>query len=97
MTESHMSESLRQTLVTRLACINSALSCLSLMNNHPAAVTVDEVPALAEHLEKWAWRHLLPDAPGEPTTTDQPAPAEAPAPAAPEPAAQTNPPQASRP
>jgi hypothetical protein len=45
MTELPMSESLRHTLVTRLACVNSALSFLHLITNHPAAVTGEEVLA----------------------------------------------------
>jgi len=97
MTACNMSDSLRQTVVTRLACVNSALSFLSLINGPSAAVAAEDVLALAEHLEKWAWRDLLQDSPGEPTTTDEPAPAEAPAPPTPEPPRQTNPPQVSPP
>jgi hypothetical protein len=45
MTACNLSDSLRQTVVTRLACVNSALSLLSVMNSPSAAVTVEDVLA----------------------------------------------------
>jgi len=50
----------RQIIVTRLASINAALTFLALTNDKPAAVTVDEMLSLAEHLAQWAWRDLEP-------------------------------------
>ena len=89
MTENFHTDYTRQTVVTRLASINSALTFLTLTNDKPAAVTVDEMLSLAEHLEQWAWRDLIhevsvlaptlpsvspPDTPALPSP-DQPAPA----------------------
>jgi hypothetical protein len=59
-----------QTVRTRVAALHTALSFLSLITDKPAAVTVDEVLAVAEHLEHWLWR-------------DYGTPAHVPAPAAP--------------
>jgi hypothetical protein len=54
-----ITESMKQQVITRLATINSATSILSLINGRPAKVTVEEVLALAETIERWAWRNLL--------------------------------------
>ena len=54
-------EACTQTVITRLASINAALAFLTLVSDKPAAVTVDEVFALAEHFEGWAWRNLMQD------------------------------------
>ena len=50
----------KQVVITRLACINSAVSVLSLLQGRPAKTSVEEVLHLAERLEAWAWRGLLP-------------------------------------
>jgi hypothetical protein len=52
----------RQLVITRLACINSAVSVLGLLHGRPAKSSVEDVLQLAERLETWAWRGLLPEA-----------------------------------
>ena len=79
----------KQTLITRLASLNAAVSFLGLISDTPAAVTIEEVLAVAAHFEGWAWRDLAASdtaatlVDGPPPTThaqDTPAaPAEAPA------------------
>lgn len=54
-----ITEAMKQTVITRLATINSAISILNLTNGKPAKVTVNEVLDLAERIEHWAWRDLL--------------------------------------
>lgn len=71
-----MSDGMKQQVITRLATINSATSILSLINGRPAKVTVDEVLALAERIERWAWRNLLNDQPQE-QTAEKPTPPKA--------------------
>jgi len=78
MSDPTITDKIKQTVITRLATINSATSILSLLNGRPAKVTVDEVLALAERIEGWAWRELLeeppaarpPDRPAEPARTE---------------------------
>lgn len=50
-----------QMVITRLACVNSAVFVLGLLHGRPAKSSVEEVLQLAEQLEAWAWRGLLPD------------------------------------
>lgn len=54
-----ITEAMKQTVITRLATINSAISILNLTNGKPAKVTVNEVLDLAERIEHWAWPDLL--------------------------------------
>lgn len=61
MADVMITDGMKQQVITRLATINSAISILSLINGRPAKVTVDEVLALAERIERWAWRDLLGD------------------------------------
>lgn len=65
MADVMITDGMKQQVITRLATINSATSILSLINGRPAKVTVDEVLALAERIERWAWRNLLSDQPQE--------------------------------
>ena len=87
MTDIMITDAIKQTVITRLATINSAISILTLTNGKPATVTVDEVFDLAERIERWAWRDLL-DKNGGPRaeeTSAAPAPPTPPAQAPPEP------------
>jgi len=47
-----------QRVETRLAAINCTLAFLTLTNEKPAAVTMDDMLILAEQVERWAWRGL---------------------------------------
>lgn len=99
MTDPTITDAVKQAVITRLATINSATSILSLINGRPAKVTVDEVLALAERSEHWAWRDLLGDrtdarAPEKPA---DPAPPTPPAKTSPEPPAGKATPQDDRP
>src|SRR5262245_37554074 len=58
MAEHLSADHTRQRVATRLALLNSALTFFALTHEKPAAVSVDEMLALAEHLEHWAWRDL---------------------------------------
>jgi hypothetical protein len=53
----------RQLVITRLACINSAVSVFSLLYGRPAKSSIEDVLQLAERLEAWAWRGLLAEVP----------------------------------
>lgn len=59
MADPTITDAVKQTVITRLATINSATSILSLINGRPAKVTTDEVLDLAARIERWAWRDLL--------------------------------------
>lgn len=82
MADPTITDAVKQTVITRLATINSATSILSLINGRPAKVTTDEVLDLAEHIERWAWRDLLgkdtdnrtPEKPAPPAEATKPAP-----------------------
>lgn len=63
MSDFTITDAMKQAVITRLATINSATSLLSLINGRPAKVSVDEVLALAERIECWAWRDLLDESP----------------------------------
>lgn len=76
MADVMITDGMKQQVITRLATINSATSILSLINGRPAKVTVDEVLALAERIERWAWRDLLGDHPNE-QTAEKPTPPKA--------------------
>jgi len=80
MIDSCILDGTRQTLITRLASINSAIAVLNLTCDKPAAVTVDEVLVLAAHLERWAWRDLTHEELAVPPPTEQPEAADAPTP-----------------
>ena len=69
MTDFTSTDVLKQTLITRLATINSATSIISLINGRPAKVSVEEVLTLAEWIEQWAWRGLLTDSAAIPAST----------------------------
>jgi hypothetical protein len=86
MSELIITNDARQLVITRLACLNSAVSVLSLQHGRPAKSAMAEVLGVAEQLEAWAWRGLLPEA-------AQPAAPEAVPPQAPPPDA----PQANQP
>jgi hypothetical protein len=62
MSELIITNDTRQLVITRLARINSAVSVFSLLHGRPAKSSVEDVLHLAERLEAWAWRGLLPDA-----------------------------------
>jgi hypothetical protein len=62
MSELIITNDARQLVITRLACINSAVSVLGLLHGRPAKTSVEAVLGLAEQLEAWAWRGLLPEA-----------------------------------
>jgi len=79
MSELIITNDTKQVVITRLACINSAVSVLSLLHGRPAKTSVEEVLGLAERLEQWAWRGLLPQ------EAERPAPEESPPQAAPKP------------
>ena len=70
MSDTTITEAMKQIVITRLATINSATSILSLINGRPAKVTADEVVALAARIEKWAWRDLLDAKPPHHPTAD---------------------------
>jgi hypothetical protein len=73
MADVMITDGMKQQVITRLATINSATSILSLINGRPAKVTVDEVLALAERIERWAWRGLLSEqSPSQPSDTSAP-------------------------
>lgn len=42
----------------RLMALNAALRFLTLTNNTPAAVTIEDMLSLAEQVERWSWRGL---------------------------------------
>jgi hypothetical protein len=50
-------EALKQTLITRLAALNSAVTFLGLMHSATPA-TIDDWLTLAELVEQWVWRGL---------------------------------------
>ena len=62
MSELIITNDARQLVITRLACINSAVSVFSLLHGRPAKSSIEDVLHLAERLEAWAWRGLLPEA-----------------------------------
>jgi type IV secretory pathway VirB10-like protein len=84
MSELIITNDARQLVITRLACINSAVSVFSLLHGRPAKSSIEDVLHLAERLEAWAWRGLLPEA------------AEAPVPEASTPQAPPDTPQAAQ-
>ena len=95
MTDVMITDVIKQTVITRLATINSAISILTLTHGKPATVTVDEVFDLAERMARWAWRDLL-DKNGGPRaeeTSAAPALPTPPAKAPPEPPRPTSAPQ----
>ena len=59
MSDVMITDGIKQQVITRLATINSAISILNLTKGKPANVGVEEVLALAERIEHWAWRDLL--------------------------------------
>jgi hypothetical protein len=62
MSELIITNDARQLVITRLACINSAVSVFSLLHGRPAKSSIEDVLHLAERLEAWAGRGLLPEA-----------------------------------
>jgi hypothetical protein len=58
MTADTITERNKQTVITRSASVNSAISLISLTNGKPAGVTPEEVIELAVRLERWIWRGL---------------------------------------
>ncbi len=78
MSDVMITDGMKQRVITRLATINSATSILSLINGRPAKVSVDEVLALAECIERWAWRDLLQEN-TEPQRSEPPSPQAEPA------------------
>src|SRR5262249_10612723 len=62
MSELIITNDARQLVITRLACINSAVSIFSLLHGRPAKTYIEDVLHLAERWEAWAWRGLLPEA-----------------------------------
>ncbi len=86
MADPTITDAVKQTVITRLATINSATSILSLINGRPAKVTTDEVLDLAARIERWAWRDLLSEQP-DTRASEKPTPRTEPAKAKPEPAA----------
>jgi hypothetical protein len=62
MSELVITNDARQLVITRLACMNSAVSVFNLLHGRPAKSSIEEVLQLAERLEAWAWRGLLPEA-----------------------------------
>jgi hypothetical protein len=56
-----MTEGTKQAVITRLATINSAIAILDLVSGKPAQVAVEDVLAMAERIEHWAWRGLAND------------------------------------
>jgi len=61
MSELIITNDARQLVITRLACINSAVSVFSLLHGRPVKSSIEDVLQLAERLEAWAWRGLLPE------------------------------------
>src|SRR5205823_11693204 len=88
MTDVMITDAIKQTVITRLATINSAISILTLTHGKPATVTVDEVFDIAVRIERWAWRDLLGDQP-DARAPDRPADPAPPAKTAPAPPAGT--------
>jgi hypothetical protein len=76
MSELIITNDARQLVITRLACINSAVSVFSLLHGRPAKSSIEDVLHLAERLEAWAWRGLLPEA--VPAQTPEVSPPQAP-------------------
>jgi hypothetical protein len=76
MSELIITNDARQLVITRLVCINSAVSVFSLLHGRPAKASIEGVLHLAERLEAWAWRGLLPDA--VPTQGPEASPPQAP-------------------
>src|SRR5262249_8803323 len=71
---------LQQTLITRLAALNSAATFLGLTHAAPPA-TIDDWLTLAELVDQWVWRGLTPaPCPSAPDALPSPA---APTPVAP--------------
>ena len=68
MADVMITDGMKQQVITRLATINSATSILSLINGRPAKVSTDDVLALAERIERWAWRDLLGGQPPAPVS-----------------------------
>jgi hypothetical protein len=56
-----ITDGLKQTVITRLATINSAIAILDLISGKPAQIAVEDVLATAERIEHWAWRGLASD------------------------------------
>ena len=52
-------EAMKQTLITRLAALNSAVTFLGLTHGATPA-TIDDWLTLAELVEQWVWRGLTP-------------------------------------
>ena len=91
MTPITITGGIKQTVITRLATINSAIALLDLTNGKPTTVTIEDVLATAERIEHWAWRGFASDEVETPTpdTPHDPLPSVAPA-AGPPPPAQAN-------
>lgn len=82
MTDGTITESNKQTIITRSASINSAVSILHLTHGKPAQVTAEEVIELATRLERWIWRGLQGEQPPQspaPKRPDKAAPQTRPA------------------
>jgi hypothetical protein len=62
MSELLITNDARQLVITRIACINSAVSVFSLLHGRPAKSSIEDVLHLAERLEAGVWRGLLPEA-----------------------------------
>ena len=91
MTSITITDGVKQTVITRLATIHSAIALLELVSGKPAQVDVEAVLAMAERIECWAWRGLT----GDPASVPEPdIPEEAHA-SAPPAAAPPSPPQTS--
>ncbi len=60
MFDDTMSELHRQTVITRLATLNSAVTFLTLTHGDPPP-TIEDWLTLAELVEQWVWRGLTPE------------------------------------
>lgn len=61
MTSITITDGVKQTVITCVATIHSAIALLDLVSGKPAQVDVEEVLAMAERIECWAWRGLTSD------------------------------------
>jgi hypothetical protein len=73
MTDDTITERNKQTVITRSASVNSAISIISLINGKPADVTPEEVIELAARIERWIWRGLREEVGSTPTRETLPA------------------------
>lgn len=59
MVDIMITDGIKQTVITRSACLNTAISMSGLINGRPANVTEAELFGLAERIERWIWRGLV--------------------------------------